>query len=544
VPAQQKRLLAAVIGVVLAGAGMAALTYWQRHIVEQVGSEEVDLAARRLIGLAEFRINAALQSLEQLRGAGASSCRGPQLDALREAAFTNPWLKEIDVIGSDGKVRCSSLGSPIGTPRLLSGVSGAGRSSLAVVAIAEKRMVRVQTAAEDGIKLTAFLPAAMFSANLPAQGGALSSHTRMVNRDGTVIAERGAEPAEARDDPPFRATHRSRRFGLAATVTLPRAAIRAQMQHGQTMTIMVGAIAMLLVVASGRLLPRRRRDPISEFERAIAANEFVPFYQPVVDIRTGRLRGAEVLIRWRKPDGTIIVPSAFIPLAESSGLIIPLTRALMRRARDEVADMLAVRPDLKLGFNLAALHFADETIVSDVREIFESSPLRMQQVVLEVTERQPLENLNAARRVIASLQELGCGVAIDDVGTGHGGLSYMLKLGADTIKIDKMFIDGILTEHHSTKIIESLVDLARNMRMDVVAEGVESFEQVMRLRELGILAAQGHVFCPPIPSSSFLQLVEAIEPVTEGLRVIDGDAGDSAAEDERYDEVVLGVAAA
>jgi sensor c-di-GMP phosphodiesterase-like protein len=92
----------------------------------------------------------------------------------------------------------------------------------------------------------------------------------------------------------------------------------------------------------------------------------------------------------------------------------------------------------------------------------------------------------------------------------------MLKLGADTIKIDKMFIDGIGTEHHSTKIIESLVDLARNMRMDVIAEGVESFEQVMKLRELGILAAQGHVFCPPIPASSFIQLVEAIAPPADG----------------------------
>jgi EAL domain-containing protein (putative c-di-GMP-specific phosphodiesterase class I) len=137
----------------------------------------------------------------------------------------------------------------------------------------------------------------------------------------------------------------------------------------------------------------------------------------------------------------------------------------------------------------------------------------MSQLVLELTERQPLDDLDTARRVIASLQELGCKVAIDDVGTGHSGLSYMLKLGADIIKIDKIFIDSIGIDRNSNTIIETLIDLAQNMRMDVVAEGVESFEQVVHLRELGIRAAQGYVFAPPLPASAFLKLVDAIDPL-------------------------------
>jgi EAL domain-containing protein (putative c-di-GMP-specific phosphodiesterase class I) len=129
-----------------------------------------------------------------------------------------------------------------------------------------------------------------------------------------------------------------------------------------------------------------------------------------------------------------------------------------------------------------------------------------------VTERQPLENLNNTRRVIAALQDLGVRVAIDDVGTGHGGLSYILKLGADIIKIDKMFIDALGSDNHSTTIIETLVDLAGSMRMDVIAEGVETFEQVAALRERGVRTAQGYVFAPPLPARSFLQLLEAIDP--------------------------------
>jgi len=100
-----------------------------------------------------------------------------------------------------------------------------------------------------------------------------------------------------------------------------------------------------------------------------------------------------------------------------------------------------------------------------------------------VTERQPLEDLDTARRIIAALQELGCKVAIDDVGTGHGGLSYMLKLGVNYIKMDKLFVDAIGTEQYSTTIIETLISLARSMRMEIFAEGVETFEQVKYLRE-------------------------------------------------------------
>jgi len=133
--------------------------------------------------------------------------------------------------------------------------------------------------------------------------------------------------------------------------------------------------------------------------------------------------------------------------------------------------------------------------------------------VLEVTERQPIENLTETRRVVAALQGLGVKVAIDDVGTGHSGLSYMLKLGVDIIKIDKMFIDSIGTDRNSNTIIETLIDLAQNMRMDVIAEGVESFEQVLHLRDLGIRAAQGFVFSPPLPASAFLELVATIDPI-------------------------------
>ena len=208
-----------------------------------------------------------------------------------------------------------------------------------------------------------------------------------------------------------------------------------------------------------------------------------------------------------------MLPGSFIPLAESSGLIREMTRDLMRRVCVEAGSALGRRPALKISFNFAGQLFSDDSIVKDVRKIFSGSPIKLSQVVLEVTERDPIENFTATRQTIAAFQELGVRIAIDDVGTGHSGLSYMLKLGVDIIKIDKMFIDAIGTDRNSTTIVETLVDLAHNMRMDVVAEGVENFEQVVYLRELGVRSAQGYVFAPPLPGKAFLQLVEAIDPL-------------------------------
>jgi sensor c-di-GMP phosphodiesterase-like protein len=348
------------------------------------------------------------------------------------------------------------------------------------------------------------------------RGGPSNSHARLMTRDGAPLAENGV----VMSGPAFSTTVHSHRHNIMAAVSLSREQVLAGFTQLRSVGMAVAGAIGLVIVGGALLIPARRRDnPVAELERALEHGQLVPYFQPVVDIVTGRLRGAEVLMRWRKPDGSLALPATFIPLLESSGLILAATRALMVKARDELVAAYAGRPHLKLGFNLAAAHFADETIVDDVRRIFGESPLRLRQVMLEVTERQPLENLTETRRIVAALQGLGVGIAIDDVGSGHSGLSYMLKLGVDSIKIDKIFVDAIGSDGNSTTIIETLIELARNLRMEIIAEGVESFEQVVVLRELGIRSAQGYVFAPPLPASSYLQLIEAIDPLPAAASV-------------------------
>jgi sensor c-di-GMP phosphodiesterase-like protein len=462
--------------------------------------------------------------LEALSARGIDSCRPANLEIMRQGTFAVTPIKEISMVAGDGRTLCADFGSPFEQRRLISSEPLSPNSDLLleVVRVGERaeQMVRIRKANGVGVGLAALMPVEQLIVFLSSQGTPLYSYARMSTRAGVVIGESGVPP----QDPENRVTASlaSQRYGLQVTMSLPRIPTNTNSADVRTIgAVASGALAALLfgfLIAFRMLLPQRQPDnPIAELERALKAGEFVPYYQPVVDIRSGRLRGAEVLMRWRKPDGTVVPPVSFIPLAESSGLILDLTRALMRRVCDEAGSAFGRRPHLKVGFNMTARHFADEEIVRDVRDIFGDSSIRLNQVVLEVTERQPLDNLTETRRVIAALQGLGVRIAIDDVGTGHSGLSYMLKLGVDIIKIDKMFIDSMSSDRHSNTIIETLIDLAQNMRMDVIAEGVEQFEQVVQLRELGIRAAQGFVFSPPLPGSSFLQLLEAIDPLKATL---------------------------
>jgi sensor c-di-GMP phosphodiesterase-like protein len=201
-----------------------------------------------------------------------------------------------------------------------------------------------------------------------------------------------------------------------------------------------------------------------------------------------------------------------------------LTYVLMRRVCAEVGATLATRPQVYIAFNIAPRHISDPAIINDVGSIVEASPVAFRQIVLELTERSELEDSDAAHRVIVALQGLGIRIALDDFGTGRNGLSHIQKLGVDIIKIDKSFVDTITTARQSQAITTSLVGLASALELQVIAEGVETLEQVISLRQYGINAAQGYIFAPPLPGSAFLELVKALDP--QPLEVVANTLGE------------------
>ncbi len=504
-------------GVVLAAAPLFAFDFWLGGIINRQGQEEIDTSAKRAVSLAEARVVDTIDALDALAAQGVNGCGPEQIAAMRRTTFRTAPVKEIGVVDRDGQTLCTDVGLPVGQRSMLSSerLVGADGYTIEVIRLDGGRdMVRLRRQVGTGPNgIAAMVPNEQFVPHVSTHGGPFSAYAHLTTSGGASIGQLGTHPNKSTNDV-IAATATSDRFGFTVEIVAPRGQLAASQADLRWLGIYVSGAIVLIVGIISLAMPRRIDDnPIAEMERALKAGEFVPYYQPIVDITSGQLRGAEVLVRWRKEDGSLVLPGAFIPLAESSGLIRQMTRDLMRRVCREAGGAFGCRPALKISFNLSAKQFHDDAIVKDVRNIFLNSPIQFSQVVLELTERDSIENFNEVCQVIGALQALGVRIAIDDVGTGHSGLSYMLKLGVDIIKIDKMFVDAIGTDRNSTTIVETLVDLAHNMRMDVVAEGVENFEQVMHLREVGIRSAQGLRVRPAIaPGSAFLQLVQATDP--------------------------------
>jgi sensor c-di-GMP phosphodiesterase-like protein len=520
IPRKLRRNLAIIAWALAAGMPLVVIHFGLNAYIQHKATEDVRAAAQRAVARAEWRIGQSISALEAIAKGALTSCDKVDLLAIRRALIATTPLKEVALRDEAGNPKCQELAS-VTRSRALSRDLGAAddRVLLGVVQQIDlnERALRITWHRPgDPLALVAHIPGDVF---LPdeSERAAGQPAVRLMLSEGTLIAVPGDSLDAAQDAETIHAQNESTRYPLLASASVSRAAAFREHAALRGVGQLIGGMFALLTFALAILIPwRARSSPIVEMERALEANEFVPYYQPIVDLRRGAIVGAEVLMRWRKSNGTIMPPAVFIPLAESSGLIMDMTHAIMRAVRNEFATVLGPRPGIKVGFNLTANHFKNDAIVEEVRAIFGGSPIDFSQVLLEVTEREPLEDLDMARYVIAALQELGCSVAIDDVGTGHGGLSYLLKLGANCIKIDKMFIDAIGSERYSTPIIETLVDLANRLRMDILAEGVENFEQVKYLRDSGIFLAQGYAFAPPLPGRQFRELLEAAHPLGTG----------------------------
>lgn len=243
---------------------------------------------------------------------------------------------------------------------------------------------------------------------------------------------------------------------------------------------------------------------LSEIDDALMANEFQPFAQPIFSLETGEVVGCEILVRWVRSDGRVVSPYHFINLVEESGRIVRLTNKLMMDALQALRPIFEQDSSFSVAFNISPSHFCGAGFVSEIRRLVDQSFLASGQVVLELTERQELPDLAAAAETIGALKQSGVCVAIDDVGTGHSGLSYLQKLSVNIVKVDKSFVDSIDTDRSARLVVEMLVRLARQLGMKTIAEGIEREEQLTWLRQIGIDEGQGYLVSPPLPMADFI----------------------------------------
>ena len=516
------KIIGAVIGILLAGSPIVLFNAW----LKKQGDDEVAITAAWALGSVEIQLGQTIAALRDLSARGVDSCGPAHVEAMRQASLLTGPVKQIMLIGPNEETFCTDTGGAAPPYELLTSAAGGSPDIvLDVIRLADRgdRFLRIRKSGQAGKPgLAALLPASLLLPQASTQGERLLPYAHIAMSDGTPVGISGVAPDRATQQAQFFDGLRSKQYPLAITVSMPRGGVIADPDGLRPIGMaIIGGIVLGILVCVLLLSGRRPAGSAAVMAKAIRDDEFVPYYQPLVDLQTGRLLGAEVLVRWRQPDGSLLEPNAFVLRLESSGLVLEFTRKLMRRVKKEIGDAVARRPAMAIAFNVAPQHFDDALILSDVATIFDDSGVRLSQIVLEMTERNEVADLTRMRRTIAALQRVGCKVAIDDVGTGHSGLSYILKLGVYIIKIDKIFVEAIGSESHSKAIIETLIDLAKNMRMDIVAEGVETFDQVTYLRERGIGAAQGYVFAPPLSASTFLQLLEAMDPVADAA----GQAG-------------------
>lgn len=509
-----------LIGVALAAIPIIGINVLLGFNLITSAQREVDYVAGEVLSLSESRLDDAATALIGLGLKNLSECSRTALDLLQKAEQRANFAAEVALVDRSGSAFCATNGQPRVVRRTSPEHDTLNPNvTLATVAIGEggaSQLIRLTWETEAPTTIRVLIPGERLFPHFLKSRLTAAFIAQLSTIDGRLVVRRSlvedAVDERSSQLPSVVSTAASQRYPLKVDIEVPGGAL-LRANSGLFFYANIGGCVFAAVVVFGLFLFRRRMGgPVREIADGIRNGEFVPYYQPVIDITTGKLAGCEVLVRWRQRNGTMAPPGRFIALAEASGEIFPMTIALMEAARDELADAYAQLPQLKVGFNLFAGHFDDSDIVDDVQRIFGGSSIRMNQLMFEVTERQPLNDIPRARLVIAKLQALGARVALDDVGTGHGGLSYLLKLGVDVMKMDKMFVDAVGTDRYSIAIVDSMVKLANDMSLELIAEGVETFEQLEYLRAKGVRMAQGYVFAPPLPGSMFLQLVMAMNP--------------------------------
>ncbi len=248
----------------------------------------------------------------------------------------------------------------------------------------------------------------------------------------------------------------------------------------------------------------RRLETATALHRALERDEFETFYQPMMDLDSGAIVGVEALVRWNHPERGLVSPAMFIPLAEEQGLIVPIGAAVLDEACRQWARWRSEFPDrdpLVLNVNISARQLHSPDFVESIRAVLLAYDVEPNALCLELTESVLIEDVEAQRHTLAALRELGVALAIDDFGTGYSSLTYLKRFPVNGIKIDQTFVAGIGRDSFDTAIIESVIELAHAVGLHVTAEGVETLDQLLRLRALGCDFAQGYYFARPQPAA-------------------------------------------
>lgn len=487
-------LISGLLPVVLG----AAILYMQAGRALKQDTEQI---AEEAVRQFDLMLDNTAQAARELLPLSGKSCSDVNL-ALREQVTRRPFVRSTNLVW-DNNLYCSSLFGDFeekvnpgdytqGALWLMNGNPVTPNTSLLVYRLSEGKKGALTTL--DGYHLGNVLRLIGRQTLLLLQVG-----PDWMSADGKVHREAAPELPVAQS----RLT--SGRYAFAVEAGFPKGETWRYMSSEYpplfSLLIFFGVIAGSI----GHFLQKRSSSPTHEMQRALEASEFIPYFQPVVHGDGKNWSGAEVLMRWKHPKEGLVRPDLFIPFAEHSGLIVPMTRSLMRQTAALLGPLSArFNEPFHIGINITASHCHDLELIKDCREFLDAFAPGSIHLVLELTERELIEPTAITLQLFEQLRELGVKIAIDDFGTGHSSLGYLRQFNVDYLKIDQSFVAMIGIDTLSSHILDSIIDLAVKLDLALVAEGVETLEQSDYLRAHQVNFLQGYLYGKPMPAAEFI----------------------------------------
>ena len=254
-----------------------------------------------------------------------------------------------------------------------------------------------------------------------------------------------------------------------------------------------------------------RRHLENDLRQAVREQQFILFYQPIVDLQHNRLAGAEALIRWRHPEKGLVPPDKFIPIVEQSGLINEIGLWVLESACEKLGEWQAAGHDYYLSINVSGRQIPNGLPPSSIADALQRHCIAPERLALEITEGVLLSNIDEALAWLQAIKRLGIRTYLDDFGTGYSSLSYLKRFPLDTLKVDRSFVQDMQHGNSESLLVEAIIAMARSLRLSVVAEGVETAQHLQMLRDMGCHYAQGYYLARPLPAEDFLEAAEHIQ---------------------------------
>jgi sensor c-di-GMP phosphodiesterase-like protein len=498
-------LLAMLVGVIAVATPIVLALQLAKQQAESELVFQAGLLAQDVLRRTEQTTDQIAAALDTLATTDAANpCSAENLELMGRIDLSSSMLQAVGYVANDRLV-CASYGVlgrgvPVGRPDYVSALGVEVRAAVTFSTIPSITFVLANRA---GSGYTAIvhrdLPIDVF-VNIPDVALGVFGHSR-----GRLILQRGAfDPAwmtavgeafavDLVGDKYVVAIRRSSRYDTASYAAIPIARIDEGLARLTVVLVPIGILAALVLALALAAVARSQLALPAVLKAALRRNEFFLEYQPIVDLRSGAWVGAEALIRWRRPSGEMVRPELFIPAAEDAGLIRRITERVARLAAQDAAGLFKRYPTFHLAINLSATDLNSGGALALLQELARATAAPPAGLWVEATERGFLK-FDVAREVVRALRASGVRVGIDDFGTGHSSLSYLGSFELDFLKIDKAFVEAIGTDAPTSHVVLHIIKMAQSLKLEMVAEGVETEAQAQFLREHGVQYGQGWLF--------------------------------------------------